>query len=484
MATKTVMASKTTLTAKNLEALGAARLAELLLELSAGEALIKRRLRLELAGAASPEDVAREVRKRLATIARARSYVDWDKRRTLVADLKAQRRAILDHVAPSEPAKAADLLWQVLGLAGSVFDRCDDSNGAVMSVFHAAVHDLGAAALAADLDQEGLADRTFAALCENDYGQYDELIAILAPALGAAGLDRLKARVQELAKTPIPRHSGKDRAVIGWASSGPIHADEIAQGGRDIMVRLALEAIADAQGDVDGFIAQKTGKARTVPSVAAEIARRLLDAGRAQEAWKAIEAVPEERGGHFDPDWQDARLAVMEALGKAGEAQAFRWRCFEQGLDARHLRAHLKRLADFDDIEAEERALAFVQASPRFHAALAFLAAWPALDRAAALVLSRAEELDGDLYYILVPAAEALETKFPLAATLIRRALIDFTLGAARTSRYRHAARHLLECQSLAGQIGDFGGFETHENYRARLKSEHGRKSAFWTLLE
>jgi hypothetical protein len=290
--------------------------------------------------------------------------------------------------------------------------------------------------------------------------------------------------VQELARTPIPRPSGKDREVIGWASSGPIHADKIAQSGHDVMVRLALEAIADAQGDVDGFIAQQTRKARTVPSVAAGIARRLLDAGRAQEAWAAIEAVPEERGGHLDPDWQDARLAVMEALGKAGEAQAFRWRCFEQGLDATHLRAHLKRLPDFDDIEAEERALAFVQASPRFHPALVFLAAWPALDRAAELVLSRADELDGDLYYILVPAAEALETKYPLAATLIRRALIDFSLGAARTSRYRHAARHLLECQSLASQIGDFGGFETHEVYRARLKLEHGRKSAFWSLLE
>ena len=68
----------------------------------------------------------------------------------------------------------------------------------------------------------------------------------------------------------------------------------------------------------------------------------------------------------------------------AEEAQAFRWSCFEQGLNATHLRAHLKRLPDFDDIAAEERALSFVQASPRFHAALAFLSAWPALDRAAA----------------------------------------------------------------------------------------------------
>ena len=42
------MASKKTLNAKNLEALGAARLAELLIEISLGNAASKRRLRLEL----------------------------------------------------------------------------------------------------------------------------------------------------------------------------------------------------------------------------------------------------------------------------------------------------------------------------------------------------------------------------------------------------------------------------------------------------
>lgn len=47
------MASKKTLNAKNLEALGAQRLAELLIEISTGDAAAKRRLRLELAGAES-----------------------------------------------------------------------------------------------------------------------------------------------------------------------------------------------------------------------------------------------------------------------------------------------------------------------------------------------------------------------------------------------------------------------------------------------
>ena len=66
------MASKSTLNASNLEALGAERLAELLIEISTGNASAKRRLRMELAGSRSPAELAKEVRKRLTTIARSR----------------------------------------------------------------------------------------------------------------------------------------------------------------------------------------------------------------------------------------------------------------------------------------------------------------------------------------------------------------------------------------------------------------------------
>src|ERR1700675_1603922 len=81
------VAAKTALNAKNLEALGPARLAELLIELSTGNAAAKQRLRLALAGAQSPGELAREVRKRLAAIARSRSFVDWQGVRSLVGDL-------------------------------------------------------------------------------------------------------------------------------------------------------------------------------------------------------------------------------------------------------------------------------------------------------------------------------------------------------------------------------------------------------------
>ena len=57
------MARKRTLNARNLEALGAAALAELLLEVSSGQAVIQRRLRLALAEAEGAGGAAQEVRQ-------------------------------------------------------------------------------------------------------------------------------------------------------------------------------------------------------------------------------------------------------------------------------------------------------------------------------------------------------------------------------------------------------------------------------------
>jgi len=474
------MASKKTLNTKNLEALGAQRLAELLIEISTGDAAAKRRLRLELAGAESPAEVAKEVRKRLTTIGRARSFVDYQNRRALVDDLETQRRAIVDQVAKADAVEALELMWRFMALANSVFARCDDSSGTVIGIFHAAVADLGEIARAAKADPGKLADRTFEALSQNDYGQYDDLISALTPALGQQGLEHLKQRMIALSNEPVQKPPENERRAIGYGSGGPIYEDEIAERSRVSTVRLALMEIADAQGDVEAFIDQYDPQTRKVPRIAAEITRRLIAAGRAEEALRTIEAAEHRRGGWPEFEWEDARIEVLEALGRGDEAQAARWSCFERALSAEHLRAYLKQLPDFDDVEAEERALDHVERYESLLQALAFLLSWPSLDRAARLVTGRAGELDGNHYQILTPAADALAGKYPLAATLVLRAMIDFTLTKARSSRYRHAARHLMECASLASSIADYGAFETHDAYAARLKAEHGRKSGFW----
>lgn len=54
-------------------------------------------------------------------------------------------------------------------------------------------------------------------------------------------------------------------------------------------------------------------------------------------------------------------------------------------------------------METEERALALAHGAADVHAALDFLAHWPALDRAVNLITARAEELDGNAYEVLAP---------------------------------------------------------------------------------
>lgn len=488
------MASRKTLNTQNLVALGAERLAGLLIEISAGDAAARRRLRLELASAEGPAEAAREIRKRLTTIGRSRAFVDWDKVKALSRDLDDQRRAIVDQVAPSDPVEALDLMWRFLGLAASVFERCDDSHGSIGRVFGKAMDDLVDVAATAQPSPGDLAERAFAALCDNDYGQYDGLVGALAPVLGGEGLIHLKQRVADMSDAPPPPPTRGERLVVGWGESGPFHADQLITSVRVHTVRRALADIADALGDADAYIAQYDENARASPAIAARIAERLLGAGRAREALEAVQRADVGRegrrlarigeGGRLDDDLEAVRIAALDALGRADEAQAARWRWFERSLLARALRDHLKRLPDFDDVEVEERALDVASAHADVHAALSFLIGWPALAQAAAMTLRRTAEIDGDRYEILTPAAEALMGKHPLAATLLLREMIDFTLEQARASRYRHAARHLQECASLAASIADFEGVETHDAYVTRLRIAHGRKAGFWSLLD
>lgn len=170
-------------------------------------------------------------------------------------------------------------------------------------------------------------------------------------------------------------------------------------------------------------------------------------------------------------------------MQRTDEAQALRLAFFQAHLSASHLHTYLRRLPDFEDFEAEQRALDHVAGHADVHAALAFLVEWPAHERAARLVLSRLKEIDGNRYELLDPAAAAIEGKYPLAAVLLRRALIEFTLSKGRATRYKHAARHIREIDSLNSQIKDYGNFETFDQFIMRLKKAHQRKVGFWSLL-
>ncbi|MGF9567265.1 DUF6880 family protein [Neorhizobium sp. BT27B] len=474
------MATKTTLNAKNLETLGAPRLAELLIEIATGNAAHKRRLRLELAGDHSSAEVARAVRKRLGSIARARTFIDWKKIKATRLDLETQRRMIVETVATDDASEGYELIWQFLNLADSIFSRSNDSSGSLMQIFHQGCVDAGVVAARAAIASDVLAEKIIKAIQGNNYGQFDPLIGVMADALGHEGMERLKTLLLEWSNEPQETPSEMERDILGWSGAGPLYEDEVFGRHRDRTIRYALQEIADQQNDVDAYIALQPQETCAAPMVAADIANRLTAAGRAAEALDILDRVDDRGRGSLPFEWQIARIDALEALKRPNDAQAFRWQCFEQSLNEEHLRAYVRRLPDFDDLEAEEKAFDYVRNFPEVHQALSFFMRWPSPADAAKLVMKRVGELDGDFYELMNDAADMLGEKHPLAAMMVLRAMIDFTLENGRSSRYKHAARHLTECLSLASQIEDYSGIEAHEDYVARLMREHGRKSGFW----
>ena len=378
--------SKHTLNAENLKSLGAPRLAELLMELTENDPGAKRRLRLELAAAHSPEAVARLARTRLGALAKAETRISWKQIPALSDELEAHHRAIMSTAGKEKPALALELLWLLIAAAASLRDRSGFVTG-YGKVHREAMQQLGEVASAAQPDPAALAEDAFRALVRGR-GYHLPIISSLAPALGPAGLAHLKRRLRE--------HDSHSRS------------------GRE-----PLLAIADAEGDVEEFIRLHPGGERKRPHYAADIARRLLDAGRAEEALRTLDAATggldaTDVSGRPDFGWADARIVALEALGRHADAQHERWTCFERALSVPHLRAWVRQFSSaFDAMDAEERAFDHAERSHPATDVLELLLEWPDLGRASALVVRRAKELDGYRQSLLMEAAEVLAARFP-----------------------------------------------------------------------
>jgi hypothetical protein len=475
------MASKTTLNAKNLEALGAAHLAELLMDISEGNANAKRRLRLELAGSESPGKLTNEIRKRLTAIGASSVNVGWRTLKGFRGDLNTQRRLIVEQVLTASPDDAADLIWQFIALGDAVIERTSDASGGVADVFKTACEDLTAILNTTKSDPEAFLPQIAAAQLANTYGQNDKLIGLLAPLLNKEMLERLRGMLIAAAKEPPFPSPSKPRPVKRWRKRILAASESLRKRSRADSVRVALLAIADALGDVDAYIALMADA--YVPVTAAQIADRLLKAGRALDALKALDAARQNPRFHMPAEWVDARIAVLEALGRKDDAQVARLDRFRQTLGAEYLRAYLKRLPDFDDIEAEDEALDGAKGFPDANAALDLLVRWPSPDRAADLVMRRVTEMDGNDAVALTFAADRLSSRYPFAALLLHRQIVEASLMSSREQAHAAAALPYLEAESLARHIDDFGRYEPHEAWSKKLSKAYARRTAFWKAL-
>jgi hypothetical protein len=343
---------------ENLAGLGAERLAEILVAVAETRPDVKRRLRMELAAEQGADHLAVEVDKRLASLETSRSKVSWRKRANFVADLDILRVLIAERLAALDAATARDRMWQFMDLSRRLNRRVKDRDGTLAEVFQRAAQDIGA--LLAERGDAQPAEAMVEAISRDPVGWAEWLPAVLerAPAeLIASVLTRMQLRRE--------------------AGSGDL-------------VRL----LADAAGDIEAYRQSHSEAELRTPAGSAELARRLLLAGRVDEAGAALEAARmQPKHADIDFDWESAWIDWLEKSGEAETAQAARWASFERTLSAARVREFARRLPDFEDVEAESRAFEYAAAHPDFARALGFLIDWPAIPEAAAMIQARGSEI-------------------------------------------------------------------------------------------
>ena len=477
-------ARRTTPSPETLAALGPDRLIALVLGETARNPGFKKLVSAALAALQGPDAVAAIVDRRLAALEGAQSYIDWQKRRAFVADLNTLVTIILDELRALDPGAALDRLQRFLEGADAVLNRVDDGNGAVQVVFErasAAFIEIAEALPPADAGR--VASGLVAAFAADPFGPVGPILHGMMPALPEDALVDIDARL-----------AAADAATL--KDGDPRKAATYQHQADRLQILRLRQSIADRRGDPDAFM---TLESAAIPGREnrVEIARRLLGAGRAAEALDWIRrtqnpglrvATRADLIAGFDRhgperERQALEIAILDALGRADEAQALRWARFARELDAPMLRVYLTKLPDFEDEEALQRALDLAEAFPQPHRALGFLVGWPDLNRAARLVIARPALWQSDQYPVLGPAADALAQNHPLAATILYRRLLDGILGTGRSAAYPHGARYLAELDGLAVRLEADAISPAPEAYRATLRREHGRKYGFWSLV-
>ena len=392
------VASQKKVTVENLVRLGAERLAEVLVAAAETKPELKRRLRMELAAEQGADHLAVEIDRRLASLQSSGSKVHWRQRPTFVRDLDGLRTLIAGRLASLDRAAALNRLWLFMEVARRVGLRVRDRDGELAEVFRRAAGDLGG--LIAEADAAGQAAALAEAAERNPAAWADWAPKVLErapPALAWAALRRLSEKPD-----PTPG------------------------------LMTVIRQLADATGDVDVFRSTFTAAALRSPPIAADIAQRLLAAGRVEEAGRLLEASgpmarnsrgllgANPRAAEPDFDWETAWIDYLERSGQTDAAQAARWSSFERTLSAARAKAFTTRLTGFDDVEAEGRAFGHAARHPDFQRALQFLMEWPALPEAAGMILARPDDVEVSAEQAELWAAR-LRARQPAAAHLLLR---------------------------------------------------------------
>lgn len=431
--------------------LGSEKLADALLELAfrddAAEVLVNRLT-------SSKEEIIKRFKAQLSGLKRSKRFVE----RRDAKQLAERLEDMLIDLASAEPDAITGirLVSDLFACDSSIFERCDDSYGNVGDFFRYSAGVLFSEYAERIDDKDYLCDLLFDLYEKDGYGVRSILIDEAHHYLDEGAMRKLSDRMWERCEEEEDEYK-RHRWTSGVAS--------IARQLKDpVLFEVAYMKSWPALHN----------------KALLDIAAIYLEAGEpriALDRVSQIENLEMFRAGERD----QLLLSIYRELGDDEKTMVTAWRIFRRERGGLALEELLKVIGDGERERVIAKETEAVMSSDRLSYSDAyFLVQVGRLEEAETYLLRHGESLDGDVYFILKPLAEALEEDRPLGATVLYRALLDSILSRAVSKYYNHGVRYLKKLDQLEGRIDDWKGLQSHAEYKDKIQAAHGRKQSFW----
>ncbi|MDR7299671.1 hypothetical protein J2X16_005041 [Pelomonas aquatica] len=440
----------------------ASALADLLVELASDHPDVHKRLqRLQLSN--SPGKLAAAFKKTLAGWRRSRKYHDYRAVSAFAAKLELWLDQVARELGPKDPALALDLFEAFIEADASFFESADDSGGDIGDAVRKACRYWLDTAAQCEAPEAVMSERLLRLANADGYGAREGLFREANLLLSEQAMRELVAELEGKMAVLVARHRGSNQLPY-----------EV------INVSAALSLIGEALKDPDVKVrAILSYRPDPNPMQKETMVRAYLEADRPEDAMKWLQG----DWGHLDDRRQRLLAQAHSQSGNAELSHPLRQELFEKSpsVDALHL--WLDDLPPAQQVAAMEHAGHIVLALPNPGLAAQILIELHREADAEAVLVDKAAAIDGADYFMLPTLATTLAADGrSKGATAIYRALMHNILERANVRAYGHAARYLERLQLMSAT--DLAPLPSHEDFVAQLKSKHGRKTAFWSLVE
>ena len=411
-----------------------------------------------------PDKLAASFRRTLTGWRRSSKYVSYREAADFGRALEAWLDQVYREVLPRHPATALALFESFIEADSTFFERADDSGGCIGDAVRAACRHWLQAAARCDTPGSAWPGRLARLVSADQYGAREELLRRADPLLGEPALRDLVATFESHMADAVAAHAGDDGPALQmFKISGALSLLSEALHDPDVMVRAVLSY---------------SPRPNTMQQKA--FAEAYLEAGRPTEALTWLQGT----WGHMETSRQRLESDALGRLGRFSDSALIRQHVFEKSLSVFDLHRWLEQLPEAFRHGALERArqLALDHDDPTTGATL--LLDIGDDEAAEEMLLAGPDRIRGDDYGSLLPLAQALRAQKRLRGeTAIYRALVTAILVRAYARAYGHAARYLSRLREIAAVGIDLERLEPHQDFEALVRARHGRKTAFWALL-